>query len=224
MAGVFLGFGASLTVLVRGAAGTGALAVLQGAMVFPVGLTLIVFCGADLLTGYMMYCTMPFFTKPEDFQGHAQRLALVWGIVAISNLLGCLGLASFAASFFFAGTPAATFAAQLAVAKCSLPFGTAFCKAVGANFLVCTALYGSIAATSPGGKVVCIWLPIATFVALGLEHSIANMFLIPLGMHFTDAISIGQFFGNQVPVLAGNAVGAVIFSWWIWHRHGVSHN
>lgn len=60
---------------------------------------------------------------------------------------------------------------------------------------------------------MAIWLPITTFAALGLEHAVANMFLIPLGMLCGADVSVSQFlFGNLVPVLAGNGVGAIAFT------------
>jgi formate/nitrite transporter FocA (FNT family) len=68
------------------------------------------------------------------------------------------------------------------------------------------------AASSLPGKVLGIWPPIAAFVAIGLEHSVANMFLIPLGIALGADLTFSQFiFQNLIPVTLGNIVGGLVF-------------
>ena len=80
-------------------------------------------------------------------------------------------------------------AVGMAVAKCSIPFSVAVAKGVICNWLVCLAVWSAIASNSVVGKIFGIFLPISCFVALGAEHSIANMFIIPHGMFNGAAVS-----------------------------------
>lgn len=108
---------------------------------------------------------------------------------------------------------------QIATAKCSLPFWTAFFKGVLCNVLVCMAVWMAFAGRSVFDKAVAIVFPISAFVAAGFEHSIANMYFIPMGMLVkafgnigtdADAISWVGFFSNLVPVILGNLIGGSV--------------
>merc|ERR1712146_286111 len=85
-------------------------------------------------------------------------------------------------------------------------------RAIMCNWLVCMAVYMASFARDVTGKAVAIWLPISAFVALGLEHTVANMFLIPVGMlHGAPNVSVsGLLFSNLLPVIFGNIAGALI--------------
>ena len=64
---------------------------------------------------------------------------------------------------------------------------------------------------SLAGKMVAVWFPISAFVALGLDHSVANMFIIPLGIMRGANISISDFLmKNLLPVTLGNIVGGAL--------------
>ena len=103
-------------------------------------------------------------------------------------------------------------AVGIATAKASLPFVAAFTKGVLCNWLVCLAVWGTMATTSVAGKILAIFWPITMFVALGFEHSVANMFLIPHGMLLGANVSWAQMMtGNIIPVTLGNIVGAAVF-------------
>ena len=111
----------------------------------------------------------------------------------------------------WAGGPVGAWASAIAVRKTSAPFLATFLKGIGANWLVNLAVFNAATANSAGGKMAVLWMPIATFVALGLEHSVANMFLIPLGMGCGADVTVSDFlFGNLVPCIAGNIVGASV--------------
>ena len=80
------------------------------------------------------------------------------------------------------------------------------------NWLVCLAVYLSMQAKDMGGKYLSIWLPVSTFVSIGFEHSVANMFLLPAGLMSTDDISLQTaVFHNLLPVTVGNAVSGSLF-------------
>lgn len=68
----------------------------------------------------------------------------------------------------------------IATAKCALPFDTVFIRGILCNWLVCMAVYMASGCASLAGKMVAVWFPISAFVALGLEHSVANMFIVSL--------------------------------------------
>merc|ERR1712113_1062487 len=104
--------------------------------------------------------------------------------MGLGNLAGSLFLAGtvFALSVVPAGSPAATWVAALTVKKCALPLMTMVGKAVCANWLVNVAIFQASSAHTAAAKIAALWFPIMTFVALGLEHSIANLFFLPLGM------------------------------------------
>ena len=102
---------------------------------------------------------------------------------------------------------------QVAVAgaKTSLTFTQAFVRGLLCNWLVCMAVYLASFAKDVVGKMTAIWFIISTFVALGLEHSVANMFIIPLGIFSGAAVSWKAFLvSNLLPVTLGNIVGGAV--------------
>ena len=82
------------------------------------------------------------------------------------------------------------------------------------NVLVCMAVWMALAGRSVTDKVVAIVFPITAFVAAGFEHSIANMYFIPLGMMLQAAagqpVELLGLVRNLVPVIAGNLVGGSV--------------
>jgi formate/nitrite transporter len=103
----------------------------------------------------------------------------------------------------------ATFGAEGAK---SLTWMQAFLRAIGCNWLVCLAVWLSVASDDIVGKVLGIWFPIMAFVTIGFEHSVANMFFIPLGIFLGAEVSWAQLFiNNLIPVTLGNIVGGAIF-------------
>ena len=86
----------------------------------------------------------------------------------------------------------------------------AFTRGVLCNWLVCAAVWMANACSSATGKAVAVWFPISAFVALGLEHSVANMFMVPLGIALGANVTYGQFLAaNLLPVTLGNTVAGV---------------
>ncbi|CAE8625267.1 unnamed protein product [Polarella glacialis] len=219
LGGALLGWGCALTTVVAGGSATlladapGLLALLTGA-VFPVGLSMVVLSGSELLTGNFVTMTLPAWTHPgvkkEQVASNTWR---VWCISGAGNLAGslCIACAIYSLSVVQPGTPAALWLAALAVKKCSLGAGVAIGKGMCANWLVNIAIFQASSAHTPSGKIASLWLPIMTFVALGLEHSIANMFLLPLGMLVGADVSIIDIASNVGLVAVGNALGAIIF-------------
>jgi formate/nitrite transporter len=186
---------------------------LISALVFPSGLAMISLCGSDLLTSAMMYCVAPFYTHAATRNVNLRALARVWAASLGGNLAGSVLMAGAAAGALVPpNSPAVASAIEVAEKKAALPAGVAFVRAVGANFLVNTAIVMTIGAQSAGGKIAALWAPITIFVALGLEHSVANMFFLPMGMFVGANIGVADIAGNLVPVIAGNAVGAFLLT------------
>jgi hypothetical protein len=110
--------------------------------------------------------------------------------------------------------PQLSYIRSTALKKMSTGWGSIFLKGVGCNWLVCLALWCNLTAQDTVSKIVALWVPITTFVLIGWEHSIANMFTLPIalmegvsGHHFGDALA-----WNLIPVTLGNIVGGALFA------------
>lgn len=111
-----------------------------------------------------------------------------------------------------AADPFRAFAIALAEKKIALGWGVALLRGIGCNWLVTLALWCAMVAEDTIGKWVGIWFPIMTFVAIGFEHSVANMFFIPMGMMLGANVTVGEFlWQNLIPVTLGNTITGAIF-------------
>ncbi|WP_299888618.1 formate/nitrite transporter family protein [uncultured Ruegeria sp.] len=203
LAGVFIGFGgAAYTMVMTGVdAGFGPARFLGG-VVFSLGLILVVVGGAELFTGnaLMTIAAVDRKISPRD-------LLRNWGLVYLGNLIGAIALVlAFAATGLLDGPMGAT-ASTIANGKIDLSPTQAFLRGILCNALVCLAVWLSFAARSVVGKVMAILWPISGFVLLGLEHSVANMYLLPQGMAAGAGFGWGAVVGNLFWVSAGNIVG-----------------
>jgi len=213
LAGAFIGLGAlfSVIMLSDSSLGFAASRVLGGA-VFSLGLLLVVVAGAELFTGNnllaMGWAHGCITTRDVLYN---------WTVVCLSNCVGAVGLA---AIVFLSGHAEMNGGAigrtylQIAAAKTSLPFWTAFWRGVLCNVLVCMAVWMTLAGRSVVDKFVAVLMPIAAFVAAGFEHSVANMYLLPLGMMLQagagEAVQVSGLWKNLLPVIAGNIVGGSV--------------
>lgn len=181
--------------------------------VFTLGLALVVLAGAELFTGNCLV-----IISVLDKRISWGKLLRNWVIVWLANGLGsalvvALTLGSGIGSMN--GGAVGEFAASIAADKLALPFASVFYKAILANWLVCLAVWVAGAAKDVAGKVIGMYLPIMGFVAVNLEHSIANMFAIPFGLAQAGNLNVQtlvQFaWRNLVPATLGNIVGGAIF-------------
>ncbi|MGI8524962.1 MAG: formate/nitrite transporter family protein [Pseudolabrys sp.] len=194
---------------------------LVGALIFPVGLTLIVLLGLDLVTGSFGLLPLPLLGSEK---GGGTMLAN-WGWVFLGNLIGSVvygGLLVIALTNF-GNTPVAGVAArivQIAEAKtigyAAFGFGgmiTVFVKAVLCNWMVCLAIVAAMTSSSTVGKIAAAWMPVFIFFAQGFEHSVVNMFMIPTGMLLGAKVTLFDWWvWNQIPVTLGNLVGGFTFT------------
>lgn len=222
LAGAFISFGAMLFTLVMTDSGLGfGPARLLGGVAFSLGLILVVIAGAELFTGNNLIVM-----AWADRRITALELLRNLSIVYVGNFVGAVATAFFV---FWSGTLAlgdgsvSRTALSIAQSKVALPFDEAFVRGILCNALVCLAVWLSYAARTVAGKILAIIFPIAAFVALGFEHSVANMYFIPLGMIIGDTISAAQFLANLVAVTGGNLLGGSVLVglvYWIAYRRG----
>ena len=103
---------------------------------------------------------------------------------------------------------------NFATAKCLTPtWVQIFCRAIGANWLVCFAVFVSISSREVASKMLAIWFPTFTFVALGLDHVIANMYFIPVAIFYGHPdIGVGLYiWKSMIPTALGNIIGGSLF-------------
>jgi formate/nitrite transporter len=219
LGGVFLSFSGMLYCHVTGGspglkASNPGLHSLVGGLVFPTGLSMIVLTGGDLLTSNFYYQSFPIFAQPAHAAEHLRTAARVLVVSTAGNAASSFLAAAAVSSFIFPpNTVAADAAARLCERKLGQGMPTVFAKAIAANFLVCTAVFMALTSATPAGKIAALWGPITCFVTLGLEHSVANMFLLPFGyLSGADVSAAAIFTDNLIPVIIGNGVGAVAFA------------
>src|SRR5215470_17125421 len=148
-----------------------------------------------------------------------------WIIVYLANLAGALGLVFLVVlshHWEMNSHAVGINAVKIAAAKAALPFWEAFFKGVICNILVCLAVWLALAGRSVTDKIFAVIFPISAFVAAGFEHSIANMYFIPLGLMLKDRIPVSgaehlSWFGlcsNLLPVTLATLSEAVLWSRW----------
>jgi formate/nitrite transporter len=211
LAGAFIAFGAMYATLALTGNGLGfGPSRMLGGLAFSLGLILVVVGGAELFTGNNLIVMAWAEGKVTSSQ-----LLRNWGLVYLANMAGALGsvlLVHWSGTLILAGGAVAETAVRIAEAKVALGFAEAFFRGILCNVLVCLAVWLCFAAHDVGSKVLAIVFPISAFVALGFEHSIANMYLIPIGWLAGSAtVTLAGFVANLVPVTLGNVVGGGVF-------------
>lgn len=215
LAGAYIAFGGLLALIVGG--GTPAIAAsnpgitkfLFGAT-FPIGLILVVVVGAELFTGNNAYFIPNLISKKQGIQALLKN----WGLVYVGNFVGAVFVAYVIThlTHIVSGFPFQDAVHKVAIGKTSHTFLVTFLKGIGANWLVCLAVWQGMAAKDTTGKMLAIWLPVMAFVTMGFEHSIANMYFIPLAIFEGADITWTTFIvKNLIPATLGNIVGGVLF-------------
>lgn len=192
-----------------------------GALIFPVGLIIIVLLGLELLTG--SFGLLPL----ARLEGRATWGSIVanWSWLFLGNLIGSVAYGVLLAiALTSAGkadvTGVAAKIVSLAEAKTigyaalgTAGMVTAFVKAILCNWLVCLAVVMAMTTTSTIGKIAAAWMPVFIFFAQGFEHAVVNMFVIPTGMLLGAKVSMADWWlWNQIPVTLGNIVGGFVFT------------
>ena len=192
-----------------------------GALVFPVGFAIIILLGLELVTGNFAVIPMAVMAGETT----KSRLAHNWSFAIFGNLVGSL---FFGVMFAIYITKAGhSYQGELinkviAVAESKtldykemgyIAFLVIFVKAVLCNWMVALGVVMGNVSTSTVGKMLSLWLPVFTFFALGLEHCIVNMFVIPTAILLKANITFADWWvWNQIPVILGNLVGGFFFT------------
>ena len=220
LAGAFIAFGAALsTAAASGRSGMDA-ALVKGA-VFPVGLILVVVCGAELFTGNNLLL-LPALNR--DIKPSA--MFKNWGIVYGGNLIGGVLIAVLVVFGGVMGDADGSIVqACIATAanKCNMDFGSILLRGILCNMLVCLAVWASTACKNHGKKILAVYLPVFAFVVLGFEHSVANMYYLSAGL-ITGArfsitvagLNIGYALLNLLAATLGNMIGGCLIATAYW--------
>lgn len=227
LAGAYIAFGAQASQMVSfnlladpDSLGVGRLV---SAAVFPVGLMMVVLCGAELFTGN---CLM--IIGVLDRKIRISGMLRNWVLVYLGNFLGALLVVALMKSTGLWETGSGLLGASViktAQAKVQLSFGQAFVRGILCNWLVCLAVWMSTGARETVSKIFAIWFCIGLFVISGFEHSIANMYFIPAGIAAAADSGLAQLAGcdvsvltvgnflvkNLLPVTLGNILGGGLF-------------
>jgi len=228
LAGVYIGFGAELCTMVTHDLskylGIG-FAKFMGGSVFSVGLMLVVLAGAELFTGNCLFVTGVLARKVA-----IEKMMRNWFFVYLANFAGAILLVviMYYSGLWKVGKLGVGAAAlKTAAAKVDLSFFEALCRGIGCNWLVCLAVWLAVAGKDSISKIFGIYFPIMAFVASGFEHSVANMYFIPMGLFLKGNAAVVNTAGlagsignltwtrflvvNLVPVTLGNIIGGAVF-------------
>lgn len=225
LAGVFISFGAMISTIVStngSALPYGINAWIKG-LAFTLGLVLVLVAGGELFTGNMLII-MAFLEKKTSFSAMLRN----WLLVYFGNFAGSLVMAllfALSKQYSFGGGAVGENLLRIAEAKSGHTFMSAFILGVLGNTFVCLAVWMAYSARTTFGKIAAVILPISAFVAGGLEHSVANMYFIPVALFVRwlnpDFVAkIGEFGGltvarfllhNLIPVTIGNMIGGLFF-------------
>lgn len=216
LAGAYIGLGALASQIVSCGIETPAAARLLSALVFPIGLVMIIIAGGELFTGNCLI-----FISVLSKNTYLSAMLRTWLVVFSGNFAGSVFI-SLMVNFghvltLFDGELARSVVAT-ATAKVNIPFTDALIKGTLCNFMVCIAVWISFASDDIMGKILGLYLPIVLFVVCGFEHSIANMYFVPTGIFAqhvynipSEALHWGSFLlRNLLPVTIGNIIGGSV--------------
>jgi len=196
---------------------------LLGAILFPVGFSLLYLLGYDLLTGVLVLGPMAWLDRSR---GITMRGVLRnWGLVFVGNFLGAFTVAVLMAivvTYGFATPPDEVGQAIGHIGE-GRTVGyaehggagmlTLFVRAMLCNWMVSTGVIGAMVAKDVVGKVLVMWMPIMLFFFMGFEHSIVNMFLFPSGLLLGGDFTIADYLiWNEIPTVLGNLAGGLVFT------------
>lgn len=214
-AGVFIAIGGILSMTVgygmpeATAGNPGLQRLLCGAM-FPIGLILVVILGAELFTGNNA-TLIPGFMSRHYGAGVVVRN---WAIVYLGNFIGAVAFTILLVWLpgLIDNNPWHDGAVSVAIAKTSMPWDVVLLKGIGANWFVCLGVWLAMSGHTLVEKALGCWIPVMAFVALGFEHSIANMFYLPAGMLAGAPVDISDAItSNLIPATIGNIIGGAVF-------------
>ncbi|WP_102398948.1 formate/nitrite transporter family protein [Haloimpatiens massiliensis] len=224
LAGAFIAIGGAVASVGSHSVTNVGLGKFVGGALFPIGLILVIVCGAELFTGNNLM-----LLGVLEGRFSFKKVLRNWVIVYISNFVGAT-IVSFlvfqSGMLNVSGGKLGGTAIKVAATKGGLSFGVAFASGILCNILVCLAVWGATASKDVIGKVVMSWFPIMAFVTCGFEHCVANMYYFTLGIFAKSNAAYVQasgltseklalvggkgIFNNLLPVTLGNLVGGAV--------------
>ncbi len=192
-----------------------------GGVVFSLGLVMVVIGGAELFTGNTML-TMAWAGRRVS----TAKLLKNWLVIYTSNFVGSLGIAAlvyYSGALSMGHDALMAMAVEIAEKKTALSFEQIFLRGILCNVLVCMGVWLALAARDIAGKVLAIVFPVSAFVAMGFEHCVANMYLIPIGMMAGAPVTLTAFVNNLIPATLGNIIGGGVFValvYWVAYIYG----
>ena len=219
MAGAILALAAAFAVMVTVQTGFPII----GAILFPVGFSMLYLLGFDLLTGVFVLCPLALIDKrPGVTIGGVLRN---WGLVFIGNFAGALTVAvmmSIIYTFGFSTAPDKVGAVIAGIGEArtlgyakygAMGMLTLFIRGMLCNWMVSTGVVGAMISTTVSGKVIAMWMPIMLFFGMTFEHSVVNMFLFPSALLMGGKFSIMDYMiWNEIPTVLGNLAGGIAFT------------
>lgn len=225
LSGALLAYATALAFKVSDGFSGGAAALVAG-LVFPVGFAMIVLLGMELITGNFAVLPVALFRGSIGLRDLARN----WSWVALGNLMGSVFVSLLLAitmTEMFSQSPGPLGAKFIAVAQSKTHvyahagvrgWLTAFTKGLLCNWMVAMGTVLGMSSNSTWGKIAATWLPISTFFALALEHSVVNLFVIPTAILLGADITFGEWWWwNQIPVTLGNLVGGAVLTGLLLH-------
>jgi len=213
LAGMYIAFGAHAAIAVLSGQNLDiGLTRFLAASAFTVGLMLVLIPGSELFTGNILM-TIGFIYRKYSFA----KVLRNWLTVYLGNLIGAMIIALLVFNSGLLGQPGnlsstGIMAAKIAEGKLQIGFVEALCRGILCNMLVCLAVIMSIASRTVSGKILGIYFPIMVFVISGYEHSVANMYFLPVALMAKAEFASGflSIFNNLIPVTIGNIIGGLL--------------
>lgn len=207
LAGIFVGIGIILSFTSAGVVtGEPYQKIVLGAT-FGIALSLVIMAGSELFTGNNLVMSAANFAKELSWS----KTIKLWTVCYIGNWLGSILVASLYVYSGLAKGPVIEFFDTVSATKTSIPAGELIIRAILCNMLVCLAVWCSFKLKSESAKLIMIWWCLLAFIVIGLEHSIANMTVLTVGiLSPSSTIGLGGYFYNILLASLGNIIGGVV--------------
>lgn len=205
VAGAMIAFAYMAYIVVRGSVG-GGLGNLLGASIFPVALIVILLAGGELITGNMMVVGCSCLHHKVT----VKDTVINWATITFFNVVGAIFATVLFGYYLETTLPYVDVVQTVAEHKVHATFMQMFISGIACNWFVGLGVWMSQSIKDGAGKILAIWFTITTFVVLGFQHSVANIFVLTLS-HLYGGVSLMQIVTNFICTYSGNIVGGVIF-------------
>ncbi len=230
LAGAMIGMGAAASSVAAHTIPDVGVARLAAAVVFPVGLMMVILLGAELFTGDCL-AAMSVLDGKQKIRDIMRLLFIVY----IGNFLGATLLAflvSMSGQLDYSAGMLGAYTIKVALGKVNISFTQGVVSGILCNILVCAAVLMAMCAKDITGKLIAVFFSIMLFVTAGFEHCVANMYYITAGIlaknipEYTNLAMqeygytleqmnnlnyISYVFSNLLPVTIGNILGGIVF-------------